>query len=239
MKQAWLLIVLLSIFKSTLAQKVEMLNKSDRPLPAAPQSLRLYPVKDDVPKEVLPFVATIKASGRYLDVRIGKLFAAIEKAALPLGATAYKIASYTCDDEHHIETLILDTYFIDPDARRSIAGKDDTNTVIIFGEEPRKGSGPVSLKVAEEKITVDIGMYRRYTIHPGETLKLAKGGITGAAMWLKWQEGRPPVFLSLKGFGVGPEMSGSLVGASFNTGRFNTVEPALAYLLLSLFREQK
>src|SRR3954465_14345179 len=98
MKRTWLLGVCLGLFQCAVAQKLEILKKSDQSFPPLATKRGFYPIKAGIPTDDHQLVATIKASGRYLDVRVGKIFEAIERAALPLGATAYRINSYTCDD---------------------------------------------------------------------------------------------------------------------------------------------
>ena len=77
-----------------------------------------------------------------------------------------------------------------------------------------------------------------YILKENEEVKIVKGGITGMAVWIKWEPNQWNRFYSLSSFNVdggGIGSNGSSIG--FNTGRIIAMDRELGYFLINVLKE--
>lgn len=87
----------------------------------------------------------------------------------------------------------------------------------------------------DEKINIAPMHFVSYQNQPWKDATLSIGGFLRSKMWIQGEPGRPPVFFSFTGFGLGEGMNPGQVG--FNTGRFYSVELNLGMFLINTLKE--
>lgn len=232
MKNSIFTIALLIVSNLAIAQTVEVISKSDyQPEKQSDDFNFIEPTTDTTE---IKFVATIKASAKDKKTDISELYHKIEAQANKLGANAFKLLSYTETDSSNNSVLILNTYYGTDTALSSNFRNHEKNVIYIFGAG-EKTERIYSFKIDNTKAQIKGGTFYKQAIKEGQIIKVSKGGITGAAVWIKGEENKRANFLTLSGFGLGggPVPPG-VMGASFNTGRINFVNGNLGHLLVTL-----
>ena len=221
----------------TIAQNVEVLKKSDfQPEQKAKDFACIEPATDTTD---IRFIAAIKVTGERKKESLEVLFYKLKAKAQELGANSFKLNSFKTIDSINKSVLILDTYYGTDSALNLNFKNQEKNVVYIFGDA-EKSDKIYSFKIDNVKTEIKGGTFYRYINKEGQDVKINKGGLTGATIWIKWKEGKPATFLTLTGFGLGgaPIPAGQL-GMSFNTGRINYIDGNLGHLLVSLLTQSE
>ena len=215
------------------AQTVEVQNNSSFQAPVKSSFFAyLIPSNDTTGKN---FIATLQATGSGKHADVEELFAKMKEKAQEIGANAYRFISFKRDSIEKSAVLIVDAYYANAAALDINMQQAEKGVIYIFGDA-EKSNKTYTFKINGDKKEFKGGSYYKHVMKPGEEVKINKGGITGATIWFTWKENRPPVFLTLSGFGLGGAMPQGVVGASFNTGRINYVTGGLGPLLLEVLK---
>jgi hypothetical protein len=226
-------ILCLIITNITIAQNVEIISKSDFKLKARIGTFAFIEQKTDTAK--LLYVATFKVAAEDNKTTISEMLFKIKMQAHLLGANCFRLNNFNRDSLNRL-TIVLDTYYGNDSIQLKNFNNHEKNTVFIFCND-RLNDEKYLLKVNKEKKEFRSGTYLTYHLKEGEDLKITKGGFTGATFWIKYEENKQPVFLTITGFGLGggPIPAGT-IGMSFNTGRINYIDENLGHLLTLILK---
>jgi hypothetical protein len=219
------------------AQTVEVTNSSGFKAPIKNDFfVCILPATDST---ILNFVGTIKATGSGKNSGIEELFVKTKEKALELGANAYRLTSYDRDSISKTATLIVQSFYGTDSALDLNFQYAEKNVVYIFGDA-EKSNKTYSFKVNGVKKEIKGGTFYKQVLNPGEEVKINKGGITGATIWITGKENRAPTFLTLSGFGLGGgPLPPGVAGVALNTGRINYVERGLGPLLVQVLKQHE
>ncbi len=218
-------VLLVFVNLATSGQGVSVIRKGEFIPAETPKTFTFASQPDDIIRA--EFIASFKAVTGGKKNSLVAVFYDIRKQAMKMKANAFVLQAYEPAGENS-HNLVIDTYYIP-----GIADSPDTayyNKVYIFCDE-RKSDAVYSIKADNRKEEFRSGTYLEYTLADGQTLKLNKGGFTGMSLFLKYRENKEPQFFTISSFGVGVTPPG-VMGASFNTGRFEPVEKNLGLLLI-------
>jgi hypothetical protein len=183
----------------------------------------------------LTHVATYRAVTDGKKSTISGSYFEIWKRATKLGANCFKLAEFQNDSLNNY-TFVVQVFFAVESELQANASRLPTNQVFVFGNETVNDE-LYSLKVNDIKREFKSGTYLAYQLEPGQTLKLNKGGFTGATAWLEHKQAKPAIFLTVSGFGLGGALPPTgTIGVSFNTGRITRMDDGLGFLLVSLLK---
>ena len=220
---------------NTYSQSVDIITKSDiKNLTEGKNFAFVEPATDT---NFLQFVATIRAKDKNKKSVIENLYFGIRKQANSLGATCFKLKSFTRSDSGNEVILILDCYFAYEATLTTNTDNHEKNSVFIFGGE-REDDKTISATVNGDTKEIKPGTYFKYILKEREELKFSKGGFTGAAIWLNWEKDKQPQFYSLSGFALNDINHQPANGIAFNTGRINRISNINLGLLLTKLLKQ-
>lgn len=146
-----------------------------------------------------------------------------------LNANSYRILEFSNQDDGI--RLVLDLYYADEAALAFNASHQPHNAVFVFGSDsPGK---IVRCRVNDLKIELQPFTFYKQENKPGQEIKVSKGGITGMAVWVRWEQNKPARYVTLSGFGIsGGGVSPAGGGAiGFNTGRLAYLDGELGRFL--------
>lgn len=195
-------------------------------------------LENNIDTTSIQFIKTIKCIGKAQE-NIPSLFKAIKTEAQNLGANCFKLRHFSRDSSNII-TLTLDTYFASDSILVINDDSHPRNTVFIFcNDKNSKESHTFNLN--KEKKTIKSGTYYKYKLKEGEEVKINKGGIFGATVWIKWEQNRQARFLSITGFSVAdPRQPGPYPTAgasiSFTTGSMAYIDKNMGRLLVEVLK---
>jgi hypothetical protein len=219
------------------AQTVEVIKQSNFVKTSDDKDFSFIEPATDL--HALQHVATIKVSGSDKEASTELLYFKAKRMASELGANSFTLNNYNQTENPPAAVLVLDLYYGSDSTLEANFARHEKNVVYLFGSD-RKSTESYSYKVNSIKQELKAGSFARYELtEEQEQLKINKGGMTGATMWLKWQENKPATFLTLTGFGLGGgEVPYGTVGMSFNTGRIYTIDGNLGHLLVQLMSKK-
>ena len=221
---------------STSAQTVEILKQSDNITQSDDKDFAFIESTTDI--NSLKFIATIKVTGVDKLASIEAVYFKAKEKAHDLGANGFKLGDYNQNDNPRQSILILDVYNGSDSILNINFANHEKNIVYIFGNE-RKSDETYSFKIDNIKQELKSGTYYRHENKEGQEVKINKGGLTGATIWIKWKENKPATFLTLTGFGLGGgQVPYGTVGVSFNTGRINFIDGNLGHLLIQVMSDR-
>jgi len=217
------------------AQRVEILSKSDLKLPAHNNEVAFIEPQTDT--AALQFVATFKATGKDSMSNGGDLYLLIKKEAKKVGANCFKLREFSRDSLNK-PIILLDSYYANDTIFNMNNSYHEKNVVFVFCDE-RASDVMFSLKVNNEKRTFKSGTFLKFNLKEGEELKLNKGGFSGTTAKFKYKKDKDAVYLSFSGFGLG---GGSMpppgtIGMSFNTGRMREMQEDYGQLLTLILKQ--
>jgi hypothetical protein len=221
------------------AQKVTFIEKNDTLQKPEYQEWIFLTDSTDLSESVK--VATIKSVGSLKNPLA--MVKAIRPEALKLGANSYKFVSFT-KGENQTGELVLTAYYTPGNILSMNFQSIPKNKVYIFGDDDLTGSKTQTYKVNGEKQEISTGQYKSFTLKFGEETKISKGGLTGMAVWVAYDNGKTAKFYSFSGIGIaggGASVSsyGSGVSVGITTGRIHPVEQSTALLLMKIYEEKK
>lgn len=219
------------------AQTIEVIRNSEFQPPKKEKDFAfLEPTTDTTD---IKFMATIKAIGDGKKADIELLFYKLKAKAQELGANSFKLNSFSKLDSTNTSILILDTYYGTDSALNRNFQNHEKNVIYIFGNA-EKSDKTYSFKIDNTKKEIKGGTFYKHQNKEGQEMKINKGGLSGATIWVKWKENKPATFLTLTGFGLGgaPVPVGQ-IGISFNTGRINYIDGNLGHLLVLLLTQSE
>jgi hypothetical protein len=216
------------------AQNIEVVSKGNFQFEEKGRYFAFLETKTDTSR--LQYVASFKASAEDKRASISDLFFGIKHEAQNLGATCFRLKTYSRDGKN--TSIELDAYFGDDSLLHINAANHEKNTVFVFCSD-RLTDEKYSIKVNDKKREFASGTYMKFQLKEGEELKLNKGGFTGASMWLNYKPDKPALFVTTTGFGLDSPMAPGTVGLSFNTGRFNYMDESLGRLLTQILKQSE
>jgi hypothetical protein len=218
---------------SALSQNVRIIRKGDfREFPQSTVFTFLEPI---VNTGQIEFVATIEARSKEKSGTIEKLYNAIRKRAIAMGATCYKLNSFSRPDSLKETILVLDCYYAGETVMKFNASNQSLNSIFIIGNE-NPADRPMSFQVNGDPQEVKAGYYFKYVMKEGEEVKINKGGFTGSSVVVKWKPEQQPMFFTLSGFGlnsINPSASGAGASVMFNTGKIHRIMNVSVGLLIT------
>jgi hypothetical protein len=221
---------------SIYAQDVEITRQST--FQASGKSKTLAYIEPQTDTSLFTFVASLKVTG---DQRTGieTLYDKVKDKALKMGANAYRFGSYQPGDSARPSVLQLDCYYGQDTVLSQNAGNREKNVVYIFAST-RPSDKSSSFKIGNSKKELAGGVYLRHPIDTGQEVKISKGGMMGAAMWIRWQQDRPATFLTLTGLGLAetPFTPGQ-VNVGFTLGRISYMDDNLGCLLALVLKKEE
>ena len=117
------------------------------------------------------------------------------------------------------------------------------NMVYAFGDLDAKKGNKRKIKINRQKIELHPLEYVEIQNEVGKYLTVSIGGFFGAKTDIKGIEERLPVYLSFKGFGVGPgnfnPTNFNQPSISFNTGRIFPVDMNFGQFLINIFEKRE
>ncbi len=221
----------------SIAQNIEIINKSGFQVLEKGKDFSFIESATDTAD--MKFIATLKATGETKKEDLEVLFQKLKMKAQELGANCFKLSSFNIIDSGNKRILILDTYYGIDSVLDLNFKNHNKNAVYIFGDS-EKSDKIYSFKIDNVKKEIKGGSFYKYQNKEGQKVKINKGGFSGATIWIKWEENKPPIFLTLTGFGLGgaPVPDGQ-IGMSFNTGRINYVDGDFGLLLVALLTQSE
>lgn len=221
---------------STSGQTVEILKQSDYIKQSDDKDFAFIESSTDI--TALKFVATLKITGVDKLASLETVYFKAKEKAHELGANSFKLSDYVQNDNPRQSMLTVDVYNGNDSILNVNFANHEKNVVYIFGSE-RKSNETYSFKIDNVRQELKSGTYYRHENKEGQEIKINKGGLTGATMWIKWKKDKPATFLTLTGFGLGGgQVPYGTVGVSFNTGRINYIDGNLGHLLIQLMSDQ-
>ncbi|MCD7971960.1 MAG: hypothetical protein LUG18_04735 [Candidatus Azobacteroides sp.] len=197
--------------------------------------------------EKLTPVAILRAWGKY---NISQLFNTVREEANKLGANCFIVTEYVNDDmTSKNSSLTLNVYFAEENILMENDRKKEKNVVYIFGKD-KAGKGKTSFKFNGEKTDIPNREFFRYEPEAYENINIKKGGIFGADLQISGVTiSNIPVYLTLSGLGVQQTLpfgneaverpyNGSAYGIAINTGSIKFMEPALANVLIQVWKKK-
>ncbi|MFZ4260453.1 hypothetical protein ACFRAE_00300 [Sphingobacterium sp. HJSM2_6] len=167
--------------------------------------------------------------------QIIKLFNLFWKNANKLGANSFVVEDIQIVNDS--TAIRINLYQLSEEDLKSNEGLYPHNMVYMIGELTNDQEGK-NFRFNEVKVNLKPMSYIAYQNEVGKEATVGVGGLLGAKTWIRGKEGRPPIFYSLSGFGVGPGIA-TPISLSFNTGRLNPVLQNFGQFLLLLLNEQK
>ncbi len=235
MAKVLLTLVCLLFVTVSFSQKTEVVQKSD--LENLPEGKKYAFIEPATDTSKIKFVATILAKDKNRKSVIENMYFAIREKANKMGANCYKIKTFTRDPLNSEAILILDSYVASDSVLTQNSANHEKNIVFIFGNE-RDDDNSITFNINGEKKEIKSGTYFKITLKEKEEVKVSKGGFTGAAMWLNWENDKQPAFYTLSGFGLSDFNQQPMNGISFNTGKINRIGNISVGLLLTQLLKQ-
>ena len=230
-----LTLVCLLFVTVSFSQKIEVVQKSNlKNLPEGKKYAFIEPTTDT---SKIEFVATILAKDKNRKSVIENMYFAIRDEANRMGANCYKIKTFTRDTLNSEAILILDSYVAPDSVLTQNTANHEKNVVFIFGNE-RDDASSIAFNINGETKEIKSGTYYKITLTEKEKIKVSKGGITGAAIWLNWEKDKQPAFYTLSGFGLSDFNQQPMNGIAFNTGSINRIGNISVGLLLTQLLKQ-
>ena len=227
------LILFLLVYGTSFSQNVRIISKGDsREFPQSTVFTFLEPI---VNTGQIEFVATIEARSKEKSGTIEKLYTAIRKRAIAMGATCYKLNSFSRPDSLKETILVLDCYYAGETVMKFNASNQSLNSIFIIGNENPEDR-PISFQLNGDPQEVKAGYYFKYVMKEGEEVKINKGGFTGSSVVVKWKPEQQPMFFTLSGFGVNsinPSATGAGANVMFNTGKIHRIMNVCVGLLIT------
>ena len=220
------------------AQSIEIICKSDFISTSTDNDFSF--IERTLDTTSLHFIARIKAIGKDNDTNIETLYKAIKDASHKLGANCFKFDDYKRQDSLNISMLVLDVYLGSDSLLNLNFLKHEKNVVYIFGSE-KKSNKIYTFKLNNKKQIIKSGSFYKYQNKVGQEVKINKGGLFGATLWIKWRENKAATFLTLTGLGLSgatiqPPKYGT-IGLTINTGRIYYLDGNLGHLLVLLLKQ--
>jgi hypothetical protein len=235
MKYPVLIVVAALLSGSTIAQNVEVIQSSGDLPPSTDEFFSFIESTTDT--TAITYIGRLKVSATGPQSSIANLYQALDKKAHAMGADAFKLREYRRDTTTNSSTLVLDIFFMNDSMRVFNFDSHVKNVIFVFGSEKRSDRS-MSFRIDNEKKEVAGGTYYRHQNPQGKETKISKGGITGAAAWIRWKENKPSTFVTLSGFGLaGGNVPAGTVG--FNTGRLNFINGDLGHLMIEIIDRKK
>lgn len=121
--------------------------------------------------------------------------------------------------------------------RQSAGPTQEKNVVYIFASTHHSDK-PSSFKIDNVKKELAGGAYLRRNVDSGQEVKISKGGMMGATMWIRWKQDKPATFLTLTGLGLAetPFTPGQ-INVGFTMGRISYMDDDLGRLLALLLEK--
>ncbi len=166
---------------------------------------------------------------------IVSLFNSFWKSANELGANSFYINNVVISEDSTIITL--DLYYLNDNDSKKNLDLYPRNMVYVIGAIDKKQNSK-TIKLNNQKVLLNPMEYVEYQNKIGEEATVSIGGLTGAKIWIKGQEGRFPKHLSVTGLEVGPGTYNT-VGLSINTGRIYPVDLNLGQFLIGVLKKKE
>ena len=221
---------------SAQAQNVEITRQSTFEAQGKSQSLAFITTPADT--SLFNFVATLKATGDR-GTGIETLYYKLKDKAQKMGANAFCLANYRPGDSAQPSALVLDCFYGQDSVLIRNSHHREKNVVYVFAST--RGSDKTSaFKIDNIKKELAGGVYLRQPVDSGRELKISKGGMMGASMWIKWQQDKPATYLTLTGLGLAetPFTPGQ-VNVGFTLGRISYMDDDLGCLLALLLKKEE
>ncbi|NSL85879.1 hypothetical protein [Chitinophaga solisilvae] len=230
MKSPYLIIICLLLAGRAYSQDVDILRQSETFQRQGKHRQFIY-WNNPSDTAGLEYVATLSSKASAMGGKsLWEIWNHAGNRSVRLGSNVFICRSFTDSSDAKAE-LILDLYLASEAALSRNTEREEKNVVYLFGNKGK----PMPVKVNGEEVDIPANSFLRYETPPGSTLKLSKGGITGASWTIQGEEGKAPVFLSVSGPGLGGAVppAGS-VGISINSGRITPMHPQFGRMLLQL-----
>lgn len=166
---------------------------------------------------------------------IPALFNSFRKNANKLGGNAFTLDSVS--NAKDTTFVVVTIYYLSETDLKHNLDLYPKNMVYIIGDIDKRQAAK-HIKLNNRKIQLNPLAYISYQNKVGEEAIVSIGGFLGAKVWIVGKEGRPPEYLSVNGFGVGPGSS-NMVSVSVNTGRIYPIAPNIGQFLVKVLKEQK
>lgn len=163
------------------------------------------------------------------------LFRKIWTISNSIRANAFKFESIETLNE--TTTIILKIYRFNKEELIDNKKLYPGNMIYVFGDLELHKPKEKTLILNDEKIRIAPLHFVSHQNSSGKDATLSIGGFLGSKAWIRGEEGRPAVFFSFTGFGLGEGAGPGQVG--FNTGRFHPVDLNLGMFLINTLKEQK
>jgi len=190
----------------------------------------------------LRYIRTLQGSIKIKE-EISGLYMILKTEARKLGANCFKLRGFERNDSLSTMTLTLAVYFADEFQRNIIVNNQESNQVYLFSDD-KFNKNKSSFRLNGEKVIILSGNYFKYSLTPGETVKISKGGMAGAQFTINWEEEGPSRFCTIEGFGFNnaPAYAFGLIGAlavSASSGKIREIDYNFGYLLTQVLNQQK
>ena len=228
-------IVLCAIFSlHTQAQEISVYDKNESAKTAIkPDAFDYIDHQYDVQKE--DYIASL--SGyivTYEEETLINLFNSLWKKANDLGANSYRIEKVR--NENDTIEVKLSVYNLSDRHIEDVLALYPHNMVYVFGDI-HNDQRARKIRFNDEKLVLHPMEFIAYQNKVGQEATLNVGGILGAKIWIQGKENRLPVYLSLSGYEVRPDVSIGL-GVSINTGRIYPVDMNFGQFLINVLKEK-
>lgn len=171
---------------------------------------------------------------------LGDMLRAIRVQAVNAGANCFKLRDFYINDTTKQLVLTLDTYLASDRQLELNAEMHETNVVYLISDD-KFSDKEYSFKLNGESITLKSGYFHKHYIKPGEEALINKGGFAGTSFRLRWEENKPPLFLTVSGIafaepsGIPPRGP----GVAITTGKIHQLSKNLGLLLVNTLVEMK
>lgn len=171
---------------------------------------------------------------------LGDMLRAIRVQAVNAGANCFKLRDFQINDTTKQIVLTLDTYLASDRQLELNSEMHETNVVYIISDD-KFSDKDYSFKLNGVAMNIKSGFYHKHYLKKGTETIINKGGFTGTSFRLKWEENKPPLFLTVSGVAFA-EPSGIPArgpGVAVTTGKINQLSKNLGLLLVNTLVEMK
>ncbi|MBK8873330.1 MAG: hypothetical protein IPN13_05165 [Bacteroidetes bacterium] len=171
---------------------------------------------------------------------LGDMLRAIRVQAVNSGANCYKLKDFQINDTTKQMVLTLDTYLASDRQLELNSEMHETNVVYIISDD-KFSDKDYSFKLNGVAMNIKSGYYHKHYLKQGTETIINKGGFTGTSFRLKWEENKPPLFLTVSGVAFA-EPTGIPIrgpGVAITTGKIHQLSNNLGLLLVNTLVEVK
>ena len=171
---------------------------------------------------------------------LGDMLRAIRVQAVNAGANCFKLRDFQINDTTKQLVLTLDTYLASDRQLELNAEMHETNVVYIISDD-KFSDKDYSFKLNGVAMNIKSGYYHKHYLKQGTETIINKGGFTGTSFRLKWEENKPPLFLTVSGvaFAEPSGIPGRGPGVAVTTGKIHQLSKNLGLLLVNTLVEMK